>query len=350
MFLRVFSACLLACVALPGAALALPLEQGWNETGLIVSDDDWSGVAGIVGHRGDDLTTATAADPQTILADGATTPVDVISNAANPNGLSTGGVAEFELADPTIALQPSGTADAPHLVISFETTGFSAITVSYRLRDLDGSDDDAVQPVALQYRIGTSGDYANLPAAFVADATSGPLLAELGTTVEAELAAAAGGQPLVQVRVLTANANGSDEWVGVDDIAVRGTPTGPPPPPPPAVDTTPPALALSTQAGLSLRRALRSGIPVQITLDEEAEVRLELRIRPRLARRLRLSVSVGRAAAALEPGAQEVVVRFDRRARRKLARLRRFRVAVHATAEDEAGNAASAGTALMLRR
>jgi hypothetical protein len=333
MFLRAFWACLLACVAVPGSALALPLGQSWSDTGQIVSDDDWSGVTGIVGHRGDDLTAATAADPRRILADGGTTPVDVIANAASPNGLLTGGVAEFELADPAVGLQPSGTADAPHLVLSFETTG--------RLRDLDGSDDDAIQPVALQYRIGTSGDYTNLPDAFVADATSGPLLAELETMVNAELPAVAGGQPLVQVRMLTANANGSDEWVGVDDIAVRGTT---------ATDTTPPALAVSARAGLSLPRALRHGIPVQITLDERATVRLGLRIRPRLARRLRLTVRVGRAAAALESGRHEVVVRFDRRARRKLARISRLRLAVHATAEDEAGNAASTRTALVLRR
>jgi hypothetical protein len=341
MFLRVLCACLLACVAFPGSALALPLEQSWSDTGLISGDDDWSGVAGVVGYRGDDLTATTAADPQEILADGAATPVDVIANAANPNGLFTGGVAEFELADPAVAVQPSGTADAPHLVLAFDATGFATITVSYRLRDLDGSADDAVQPVALQYRIGASGDYANLPAAFVADATSGPLLAELETTVSAELPAATGGQPLVQVRILTANANGSDEWVGVDDIAVRGTT---------AADTTPPALAISTRAGLSLPRALRNGIPVQITLDESAAVRLELRIRPRLARRLRLPATVGHAEAALEPGAEEVVVRFHRRARRKLMRLQRFRVAVQASAEDEAGNTASAATALMLRR
>jgi hypothetical protein len=265
----------------------------------------------------------------------------VIANAANPTGLSTGGVAEFEIADPAVALQPSGTADAPHLVLAFETTGFAAITVSYKLRDLDGSDDDAVQPVALQYRIGTNGDYANLPGAFVADATTGPLLAELETTVNAELPAAAGGQPLVQVRILTSNANGSDEWVGVDDIAVRGTS---------ARDTTPPDLAVSARSGLSLPRTLRHGIPVQITLDEEADVQLELRIRPRLARRLRLPVTVGRATAAAKPGSQEVAVRFDRRPRRKLARLRRLSLAVRATAVDAAGNTASAGTALILRR
>jgi hypothetical protein len=347
MFLRVFSACLLACVAIPGTALALPLEQSWSDTGLIVGDDDWSGVAGIVGHRGDELVATTGADPQTVLADGAATPLDVIANASNPSALFTGGVAELELADPAVALQPSGTADAPHLVLTFETTGFGAIKVSYRLRDLDGSDDDAVQPVALQYRIGTTGDYANVPAAFVADATSGPLLAELETAVEVELPAGAGGQPVVQVRILTANANGSDEWVGVDDIAVRGTSETPPPPP---IDTTPPALGVSTQAGLCLGRALRRGVPVEVTLDEQATVRLDLRLRPRLARRLRLPVAVGDATVALESGTHEVAVRFDRRARRKLARLRRFTLTVRASAEDEAGNATSAGTALVLRR
>lgn len=341
MLFRALLACLLAWLALPASALALPLEQGWGDTGLIVADDDWSRVTGIVGHRGDELTAATAADPQTILADGAATPLDVIANATNPSALFTGGIAELELADPAVALQPSGMADAPHLVLTFETTGFAGITVSYRLRDLDGSDDDAVQPVALQYRLGTSGDYANVPGAFVADATSGPHLAELATAVEAELPAAAGGQPLVQVRILTANANGSDEWVGVDDIAVRGTtPT----------DTTPPTLDVSTRTRLLLPRALRKGIPVQVTLDEEATVRLELRIRVRLARRLRLPAVVGVWASELEPGTSHAVVRFDRLARRRLAALRRFSLSVHAIAEDQAGNATSADAALTLHR
>jgi hypothetical protein len=49
--------------------------------------------------------------------------------------------------------------------------------VSYNLRDLDGSIDNAVQPVALQYRVGSTGNFTNLPAGFVADATTGPSLA-----------------------------------------------------------------------------------------------------------------------------------------------------------------------------
>ena len=133
------------------------------------------------GYRGDDLTTATGTDPQTILADGTNTPVNALVNQTNPNTNTTGAVAEFELANPTIALQGSGTADAPFILISVDTTGLTHINVAYNLRDIDGSADNAVQPVALQFRVGASGNFTNVPAAFVADATSGPNLATLVT-------------------------------------------------------------------------------------------------------------------------------------------------------------------------
>jgi hypothetical protein len=199
----------------------LPFSQNWSNTGLITTDDNWSGVPGIVGFRGDDLTTVTATDPQTILADGSGTPVDVIANQLNPNALATGGVAEFDgIANPVVALQGSGTADAPHLVISINTTGFSGIVVAYNLRDVDGSADNAVEPVALQFRVGASGNYTNIPAGFVADATTGPNLATLVTPVSVTLPAAANNQPLVQIRIITTNAIGNDEWVGIDDLLI----------------------------------------------------------------------------------------------------------------------------------
>src|SRR5207244_939892 len=99
----------------------------------------WSGVPGIIGYRGDDLTTATGTDPRTILAVGTNTPVDVNANQTNPNTFATGGVAEFHLADPVIALNGSGTADAPFILISVNTTGKSGIRVKMNLRDLDAS-------------------------------------------------------------------------------------------------------------------------------------------------------------------------------------------------------------------
>ena len=149
--------------------------------------------------------------------------IDVNVDQTAPNTLAAGGVTEFELADPVVALTASGTADAPYLQIHLNTTGTTSIVVQYNLRDIDGSTDNAVQPIALQYRVGSSGDFTDIPTAFVADATSGPSLATMVTAVSATLPAAAEGQNQVQVRILTTNAAGSDEWVGIDDISISGT-------------------------------------------------------------------------------------------------------------------------------
>jgi predicted extracellular nuclease len=212
----------------------LPFFQGWTDSGLITTSDNWSGVPGIIGYRGDDLTTATGTDPQAIMADGSATPVNVIPNQIN-TAITNGGIAEFHLVDPVVALQGSGTADAPHLVITLDTRGASNVRVAYNLRDIDGTVDDAVQAVALQYRIGAIGTYTNVPAGFVADATSGPSLATLVTPVSISLPAAAADQPIIQVRIITTNAVGSDEWVGIDDIAVTVADA------PPTVSSTSPA-------------------------------------------------------------------------------------------------------------
>ena len=132
------------------APQTVPFSQDWNNTALITADGNWTGVPGVIGYRGDDLTTATGTDPQTIVADGSGTPVNVEANETNPNTFATGGVAEFHIANPTVALNGSGTADAPHIVLTLDTTGKSGVAVSYNLRDLDGSLDNAIMPVALQ--------------------------------------------------------------------------------------------------------------------------------------------------------------------------------------------------------
>jgi predicted extracellular nuclease len=203
---------------------ALPLSQAWSNTGLITISDDWAGVPGVVGYRGDNLVAATAVDPQTVVADGSSTPVDVNADQTAPNTFTTGGVSEFELADSVVALQGSGTADAPHLVIALNTTGASGVAVSYNVRDIDGSADNAVQPVALQYRVGGTGNYTNVAAAFIADATEAGA-ATLVTPVAVTLPAAAANQALLEIRIITTDAVGSDEWVGIDDISITGATT-----------------------------------------------------------------------------------------------------------------------------
>lgn len=217
---------ILLTVFADSSAQTLPFSQNWANTGLITANDNWSGVPGIEGFLGQDITTTTGTDPQTLLTTSTAVPpdLDVIANQTNPNTLATGGVAEFEITDPTIALNGSGTADAPYILIHLNTTGQQNINVAYNLRDIDGSVDNSIQPVALQFRVGNSGNFTNVPAGFVADASTGPSLATLVTPVSAMLPAGANNQSLVQVRIMTANAVGNDEWIGVDDINITGTP------------------------------------------------------------------------------------------------------------------------------
>lgn len=215
---------LLTVAAPPSGGQPLPFSQDWTNTGMITTDHVWSGVPGIIGYRGDAMVSATGIDPQTILQDGSATPLNVVANNANPNLATSGGLIEAEIANPVVALQGSGTARAPHLVISVNTTASSNITMQYNLRDIDGSADNSVQPVALQYRVGASGNFTNIPGAFVADASNGQNDATLVTPVGVLLPAATENQPLVQLRIITSDAVGSDEWIGIDDIQI--TPNG----------------------------------------------------------------------------------------------------------------------------
>jgi hypothetical protein len=201
----------------------LPFEQKWTTITQITANDDWSGVPGIVGYLGSDVGvgSTTNVDAQTVTT--AATVVDVIANQTNPN-ITNGGVAEFHLTDPTIALQGSGTAGAPNIVVYLDTTGQTNIAITYSIRDIDATTDNAVQQVALQYRVGNTGAFINIPSAYVADATT--LGATLVTPVCAILPAAAENKPEVQVRIITTNAGGNDEWVGIDEI--KATPNATP--------------------------------------------------------------------------------------------------------------------------
>lgn len=206
-------------------------SQNWSNTGLITTDDNWDNVPSIVGYRGDDIVTATGVDPRTLTAASTSRGViDVIANQTNPN-ISNGGVAEFQLANPTIALQGSGTADAPSIVVFLNATGRENIRLTATLRDIDGSADNAIQPLAIQYRV-AGGNWVN--AFFTPDATTGPGLANAETLVDIVLGADANNASMLEIRFITTNAAGNDEWIGIDDIFVSSTAIG--------ADITPPAL------------------------------------------------------------------------------------------------------------
>lgn len=198
------------------------LIQNWSNTGLITADDNWAGVPSIEGYRGDDLVTATGVDPTTVT--GTSAVLDVIANQTNPNTFTTGGVAEFDgIGNPSIALNGSGTADAPYLVVYLDATGRENVRVQFKARDLDGSADNAIQPLAVQYRIGGSGAWSNVPSGYQADVTTGGSATQ-ETAFDVTLPPAANNQAQVEVRILTTNAVGNDEWVGIDDIAISSVP------------------------------------------------------------------------------------------------------------------------------
>jgi hypothetical protein len=204
-----------------------PFSQNWTSN-TITTNDDWSPIAGIVGFLGDyTAASPTGVDPRTLLDPFTNVAVDVIANQANPDTLTNGGVAEFDgIPNPTIALNGSGTADAPFIVIYLNTTGLSNIRLRYNARDLDASADDSLQPIATQYRIGNSGNFRNINRGFINDA-SGTGTATLVIPVDVTLPPVANNRPLVEVRIMTTNSPGNDEWIGIDDIQVTtdGTPT-----------------------------------------------------------------------------------------------------------------------------
>ena len=196
--------------------------QDWTNTGLITTANVWTGVPSIIGYGGNDITASTGVNPQTLLGEGTIT-INVQANQSNPNTNSSGGFAEFQITNPVVAFQGSGTSDAPNLVIFLNTIGVTNIQIQYNLRDIDGSADNAIQQVALQYRIGTTGNFTDIPTGYIADASSGPSLATLVTPVSVTLPVATENQSQLQLRIITSNAGGSDEWIGIDDILVTGS-------------------------------------------------------------------------------------------------------------------------------
>lgn len=210
--------------------------QDWTNTELITTANDWSGVDAIVGYRGDGLSSPSGKNPALVTGD--STVVNVIANQANPNTLTSGGIAEFQLDDPTIALQGSGTGQAPGIVLYLDASGRQDLQFSVDLRDIDGSADNSIQPVAVQYRIGDTGAWTTI--ASTPDASSGPAQATQVTHLDVALPAAANNQSQVELRVLTADAVGSDEWIGVDNIRVTSQAM--------QADHTPPQLASSSPA------------------------------------------------------------------------------------------------------
>jgi len=200
----------------------------------ISSNDDWSGVSSVEGYFGQNLTATHGVDPQTVLGTEfasnllPNTPTNVSANKGNPSAFNAGGIAEFDSGTYfAIGLQGNTQAN-PYLVFYLNTSGRTNITFNYTAQDIDAGSNNSVSPVALQYRVGQTGLFTNLPAGYIADVTTGGVAGapQLKTVV---LPAAANNQPQVQVRLITTNAaspsGGStpDEWIGITNVSVTSS-------------------------------------------------------------------------------------------------------------------------------
>ncbi len=194
-------------------------SQDWSNTNQIVANDDWSGVPHIIGYLGNyTAEQPSGVDPRTLTAPSTLGEVDVLANQPNVSSTS-GGVAEFQITNPTIGIQGSGTGDAPSIVLYMDASGRTDVRVQANLRDLDGSADNAAQQINVQYRTDPTGDWVNAPGGYFSDVTLQNSATQV-TALDITLPADANNAPTLQIRIMTTNASGSDEWVGIDDIVV----------------------------------------------------------------------------------------------------------------------------------
>ncbi len=203
----------------------IPYSINWTNTNLITTDNVWIENAELVvrGYSGADIAAAPGTDARTVLAESLI--LNVKANQTNPDTLVEGGVAEFEIANPTVALKGSDTARAPYIIVLLRTTGFSNIRFRANARDLS-TVNDAVQQVAVQYRLATTGPFTDVPSAYIADATEGGTATQV-TPIDVILPAEANNIAPLEIRVMTVNAVGNDEWIGIDDISVTGVTSAP---------------------------------------------------------------------------------------------------------------------------
>ena len=137
-------------------------------------------------------------------------PTNVSANKGNPSAFNAGGIAEFDSGSYiSIGLQGNVQAN-PYVVFYVNSVGRTGISISYEITDIDAGSNNSVSRVALQYRVGSTGPFTNLPAGYVADATQGPNISGLVTTRNVALPPDSFNQPVLQLRLITTNAASTD--------------------------------------------------------------------------------------------------------------------------------------------
>lgn len=195
-------------------------QQDWENTGLITSNNTWTGVPFLYGFGSDRSGSTEGIDPRTLT--GYTTSTSIVTANASNATVTTGGIFELQSGtqiggNPTIAFQGSSSVDAPYLLMRLNTVRCTAAQLQYRLRDLNPANTSAVQQVDVQIRTPDSGNFTSIN--YHANANNSGVI---NATVN--IGAAYLNKEKVQIRWITTNAaGGNDNMIGVDDIKVIGT-------------------------------------------------------------------------------------------------------------------------------
>ena len=196
------------------------LIENWD-TSDVTANDTWPVDASIIGYLGDISSASTTnVDPRT-LTSAALGAVDVVANQSSA-AVANGGVIDLTIGSNTMmALQGSGTADAPSLVFYLNASGRQDVTLAFDAIDIDSTADDAAQQINIQYRTSPTGEWINVPGGYFSDVS---VLGTQTTPISVTLPAGADNAATLEVRVMTTNAGGNDELIGIDNIVIGSEP------------------------------------------------------------------------------------------------------------------------------
>jgi hypothetical protein len=163
-----------------------------------------------------------------------------------------------------------------------------------------------------------------------------------GTNPVVSRAYPAAGSVAVNLRVT----DGTGEMAQATRTLVVSNPPLPPPPvlvpPQPTPDTTPPILKLTFKKVQKLRVVLRRGVAGNANCNETCTARFQLQLPRTVAKRLHIAarfVTVGKLTKRIGANRTLAVrIKLSRKARKRLAHVRRVRLRVSVLATDASGN------------
>lgn len=208
---KILQGLLFACAAMGSMT---PLSAQTNPTAVtlpfsLTSQSSSALPAGVAVHRFSTVPVARIITPGT---------ADLTLAGSAPGGF-TGGW--YYLNNDGIGMLATGSTAPGALIVAINTTGLNNISISWVCRTIlnQASRDNSI---ALQYRIGTTGNFTDLGTASTYSST-GKANGDVSATYMETLPAAAENQPVVQVRWIYWESNstsGSRDKISVDDIAI----------------------------------------------------------------------------------------------------------------------------------